>query len=271
MTDTVKIDLHTHSNVSDGLHPPEKVAENALKCNLDYFALTDHDSVGGLDKARKVLSGTSCRFIEGIECSTAFDGHETHILGYFPDGIPESISGVVGELQANREARAIQGLRNLKKIGVKLTIEDVLPYKTGEILSRSHIAKALIEHRIAKNFHDVFSNFLGNDVGVFPPSRTHPHTIIEYFKKEGALSVWAHPDINVFDEAVKEMVEKGLCGVEISTKYGDPRNSQYFERVADDMGLYMTYGSDWHGFGSEPIKGFEIECERIEPFLKHFA
>jgi predicted metal-dependent phosphoesterase TrpH len=237
---------------------------------IEIIAITDHDSIGGYLSAGKSAEGTACRLIAGVEFSTSLDGREVHILGYFPHGIPDSLPERLNQMQTDRETRILQGLRELRKAGIFVSVEDVLKFKTGEIISRSHVARAMIERKMARSFHDAFSRYLGNEIGLFPPSRPSPYSIIEYLRKENALPVWAHPELEMFDNVIGEMASTGLMGVEVSSRYADATSAQYIERVAADFKLFVTFGSDWHGFGKDHIKGIDLERERIEPFLKHF-
>ena len=266
----MRIDLHVHTTVSDGLFEPADIFNRALKSGIEILSITDHDAIGAYLALESTAEGSPCRLLPGVEFSTSLEGYEIHVLGYFPSGVPDSLPRFLNEVQASREARIIQGIRNLKKAHINLKHEDVFELKSGEIISRSHVARAMVKHRLVRNFTDAFNTYLGNDVGIFPPSRFSPFKIIEYLKTENAVSVWAHPEIERFDELIGKMAEQGLSGVEVSAKHGGPTAGQYFERVAADFKLCVTFGSDWHGHGVEPLKGFEIERQRVERFLEYF-
>lgn len=235
-------------------------------------SITDHDCISGYCAVRETLANEGVRLVAGVEFSTSLDNKEMHILGYFPwDKAPEELKEFICEIHASREARILQGLRGLRAKGVNLTLEKVLEQKNGEIISRSHVARAMIKSRIVKNFQEAFGQYLGNEVGIFPASRHKPQEVIEFIKSADGMPVWAHPAFDDFDNRIKDLVEAGLAGVEVSSRHATPTQAQYLETVSGDFGLHVTFGSDWHGYGPEPIKGFTVKRQRIKGFLEELG
>jgi hypothetical protein len=257
--------------MSDGMHPPEYVLQGALNARLEIFSITDHDTTGAYAFIKEDSFPHGVRLVKGVEFSTSLDAREIHLLGYFPGGFPETLKPFLAEMRSSRETRIHQGLRDLRAAGLNVAIEDVLEFKTGDILSRSHVARAMIKQKAAHSISEAFARYLGTEVGIFPPSRFTPYKVLDYLKSENAVAVWAHPEIKDFDKLIKDMSGKGLAGVEICSKLDDPAVMQYYERVASDFNMCVSFGSDWHGHGNEAVKGVEVEHRRVEKFLARFG
>ena len=263
-----RLDLHLHTTMSDGKYEPAFVVEKAVEEGLSIISLTDHDTIQGSLAGLEAAAGR-IKVILGVEFSTFYNGEEIHILGYFPRGVGGEIQRILESLQEERVSRMKLCLLNLRKKGFRVSYEDVLKFVEGRSVSRSHIARALVEQGYASSIYEAFTRFLTAGAGLIPPPTLTPHKLFKILANSNAVSVWAHPEPEQFNRYIEDFAKAGLCGVEICTK----RRSQfslYYEKTAQNMGLLVTFGSDWHGFTEDEAFGVTVPFEKIEPFLRLF-
>ncbi|TET32639.1 MAG: PHP domain-containing protein [Planctomycetota bacterium] len=267
-----RIDLHLHTDFSDGFFPPDEVVRKSVDGALSVIAITDHDSVGAYAVAEPVASEFGIGLIPACEISTARDGEEVHILGYFPEGYPEALFEFLAGVRADRVTRVRQGVENLRKAGIDIAYDEVVAAASGEILSRAHIGRLIVERGYAKSLHSAFGKYLMPAHGLVPVSRRSPGEVLDFFSGYGAISAWAHPEPKVFDRFLKDFIDRGLCGIEtVNRRRIDPDASRYFEQAAAEHDLFVTRGSDWHGYGrATEITGFEVSLETCRSFLERF-
>jgi len=265
---TIRIDLHLHSNVSDGRCPPRYIVERAVESDIGIISVTDHDTIVGSLEAAEVAAGR-IKVIPGAEFSTCFRGEEIHILGYFPRGVGAAVRRLLENLQEERVSRMKLCLLNLRRRGCRVGYEQVIKFVEGRSVSRSHIARALVEQGYASSVYEAFSRFLASGSGVIPPPSLTPQRLFKMLAADGAVSVWAHPESSQFDRYIETFAEQGLSGVEVCVKRRG-QYSLYFKKTARDKGLLLTYGSDWHGFAEDETFGVTVERADVEPFLRLF-
>jgi predicted metal-dependent phosphoesterase TrpH len=287
--------LHIHTWCSDGLFAPREVLSSIVEAGIEVAAITDHETASGyLEIKDEVPAGV--RLLFGVEFSTyraqpaadaegssaageagpdAADGkpglpREMHIIGYFPGGVTERIQGFLKELQQERVNRAKVALVGLRKSGCKITYNQLAEHVHGDCVSRAHMARALIAKGCVSSTHEAFNRYLDISRGIVPPPLITPRRVISFILSEGGIPVWAHPQLKSFDMLVKEFADCGLKGVEICNSRRGENYSFYFERTARVLDLLVTYGSDWHGFNNEKIKGIEVPYESVAEFLGMF-
>ena len=292
---TIKVDLHLHTWCSDGVLSPREVLESAAAAGIRVVSITDHETAGGYLAVKDEVPG-EMKLIFGVEFSTYSEeilslagngglqpdspapvnnsgpgsSHEIHILGYFPAGVTDKIEAFLKELQQERVNRAKVALVNLRKHGCRITFEQLMEHVHGDCISRAHIARALIANNLVSSAYDAFSRYLSISRGIVPPPLLTPRRAISFIESEGGIPVWAHPEIESFDLLVKKFVDYGLKGVEICNHKRTEAYSFYFERTARVLGLYVTYGSDWHGIRKEKLGGITVAYEAIAEFLAQF-
>lgn len=263
-----RLDLHLHTTMSDGRYEPEVVVEKAIEEELSVISVTDHDTIQG-SLAGAEAAADRIKVILGVEFSSFYNQEEIHILGYFPKGVGGEIRRILENLQEERISRMKLCLLNLRKRGYRIGYEDVLKFVEGRSVSRSHIARALVEQGYASSIYEAFTKFLTADAGLIPPPTLTPHKLFKILNDSNAISVWAHPEPQQFDRYIKEFAEAGLRGVEICSKRRN-QYTLYYEKTAHDLGLLLTFGSDWHGFTEDEPFGVTVPAEKIEPFLRLF-
>lgn len=246
------IDLHTHSTCSDGTFTPTEVVEEAAKAGLRAIALTDHDTIDGLEEAIEAGKKYGVEVITGIEFSVAADT-EMHLLGLgFSLDCPE-IKNILGEMIIQRDKRNYKVIELLENIGINITIDDILAESTSKVTGRSQIAKAMIKKGYVSIVKEAFDKYLSFGKPAFVPRSTlTPEEAIKIIKNSGGRSSLAHLNqIGKSDEELYKILRHlksvGLDAVEgYYTEYTEDMNVRY-RKIAADIGLKLTGGSDFHG------------------------
>lgn len=246
------IDLHTHSTCSDGTLTPTELVKKAKDIGLSAIALTDHDTVDGLEEAFEAGRKYGIEVISGIEFSVKADT-EMHLLGLdFSLDCPK-IKGVLAEMVANRETRNKKVIEKLSEIGMIITEEDIKNESTSLVTGRSQIAKAMMKKGYVNSVKEAFDKYLSFGKPAFVKRKTlSPEKAIEIIKNSGGFASLAH--LNQTKKSDEELYgilthlkECGLDAIEgYYTEYTDDMNERY-RKMARDIGLKLTGGSDFHG------------------------
>jgi hypothetical protein len=265
-----RIDLHIHTHASDGQLSPTAVVNAAARGRLDVISVTDHDTVAGLHEALNAARGQPVTVVPGVELSTHHGENEIHILGYFIDPDSPALRRHQAQAGDRRAARMQEMVKRMQELGVPVQYEDVLRIAGPEAssLGRPHLARALQQAGHTRSVGEAFDLYL-KDGGtafvqdVFPSVREAIDTI----REAGGVSVWAHPALEVFDREVRNFASWGLNGIECFRPNTPPVESMLFEKVARDMGLFRTGGSDWHGPHKGRLGDWAIRGDDVREFL----
>jgi len=255
--DHIEVDLHLHTNHSDGALSPSDLVELCFERGLQTIAVTDHDTTSALQEARECASKFGIRLINGIELGTNYLDDEVHILGY---GIDLQDAGFQDKLSIFRKDRLLRGKKIIEKlvsIGLNISWEMVRNIAKGDSVGRPHIAMALVELGYAANIKDAFKKYLNTDSpGFIPREMVRPTEAVEILRDNGALPVLAHPllsnsksgrkSIQNLVELIPELCEAGLMGIEVY--YGDYDSQQVSRLIelAEKYSLIKCGGSDYH-------------------------
>lgn len=265
----MRIDLHLHSNVSDGLYSPEEVYQKAKAAGLNIMSLTDHDSCSGYGRLKKASLNEDIKVICGAELSSNYEDNEIHILAYFKEGISKELENFVYEAQINRDRRISEGLDNLRKIGIDLSHIDLMQLCHGDSIGRNHLAQLLVKRGYVDSPIQAFQNYLKYDLNIVPRTKTSVRDVIEIIKSSNGISVWAHPPFKLFDRYLPTFMEMGLNGVEAYNRKKPSNDSFYYHTVAEKFGLLVTAGSDWHGLRDENfLTEGNYPVEIMDKFIK---
>lgn len=245
------IDLHTHSTFSDGTFTPLQLVKYAEEKGLKAFAITDHDTTEGIKEAKSIE--TNVEVISGVEISTRYDKKEIHIVGLY---INENDADLNKQLKYYREKRVTRNfeiLEKLNSLGVDITIDDVKESCTGDVISRAHIAKALVSKGFVGSYTEAFDRYLGDNKCAYVPRETlNYEESMELITKAGCVPVLAHPllykmsDTNLENMMVK-LRQKGLKAVEVYYSTHSNSDTQHVMAMANRVGLIYSGGSDFHG------------------------
>ncbi|NBU93347.1 MAG: PHP domain-containing protein [Actinobacteria bacterium] len=250
------IDLHTHSNFSDGTDSPAELINKALAAGLTTIALTDHDSIAGIDLAQSALS-SGISLVPGAEISCQTDdGISVHMLGLLFDSTNAELLATMEKTRENRHGRMQRILERINEAGIEISMQDVLAeLSDGATLGRPHLADALIKKGVVKSRDEAFSEMLHNKskyyVAHYSPK---PAEAIKLIKAAGGVSVIAHPMAShrgrtISVETFGDLIDAGLDGIEVEHRDHLPDEKSALIKLANENNLIMTGASDYHGNG----------------------
>lgn len=250
----MKTDLHIHTYYSDGVFSPEKIVDTAIDVGLQAIAITDHDNVLAYDVAQKYIKDNhlenKIEIIKGVEINTLYKNNEVHILGYFMNTEDKDF---VELLKAQQQARIKQTKEIIallaKKEGIKIKFEDIKKLVApGGSIGRPHIARAITSAGGTANVMDAYAKYIHDDSTVYVQRKTvTPFDAVEIIYDAGGVPVIAHPhDLDIAEPLIKELMNYGLRGIEAYHRKHSPACVEYFSSMAENLGLIVTGGSDFH-------------------------
>lgn len=252
-------DLHTHSIYSDGTLSPSQIIKEAEKLQLGAVALCDHNTVSGLDEFVAAAETSSVIAVPGIEFSTEYEGKQLHILGLFiKKEHYEEIMNIMDKYQCLKEESNINLVKHLAEKGYKLDYDEIKSKTPGNLVNRAHIAAALTEKGYVSSGKEAFDTLLHSKFGLYiPPERPSSIGIIKKIKDFGALSILAHPFLNLTEEKLRVFLPKaiscGLDGMESYYSLYDKTTSLLAAKICDEYNLLKSGGSDFHGANKPDI------------------
>lgn len=240
------VDLHTHSNASDGIFRPAKLLALAAKAGLKALGLTDHDTVKGLPEAFEAANKHSLELVPGVEISILEGAREIHILGYYPSNT-EYLHGELEDIREERFERMDRIVDKLKKLGFKVNPEEVLAEAGDSAPGRLHLARLLLRKKYVHSLNEAFSLYLNPDRGAYVPRRLMTlKRAMELLAAVKAVRVIAHPG-GLGEEIIDRLIPMGLQGIEVFHPDHSAAQKQYYQQLALARGLIVTGGSDFHG------------------------
>jgi predicted metal-dependent phosphoesterase TrpH len=241
------VDLHVHSTASDGSRPPADVVVAAKVAGLSAIALTDHDTVAGIDDATRAGLSLGIRVVPGVELSAVEGDVETHILGLHLSDTRELEATLTG-LRDMRRTRAERIVGRLNELGVRIELAAVLEQAAGGAIGRPHVARAMIAEGWAVDFRDAFDRYLGNGRPAYVgKERLAVVDAIALIHRAGGLAVLAHPSQGGTRERIEAFVRDGIDGVEVRHPSHSSEDVARLTALVDHFGLVPSGGSDWHG------------------------
>jgi hypothetical protein len=248
MPNKVYADLHTHSTASDGTFTAAEVVSHAAEIGLKAISLTDHDSVAGVSSAMQAGVEHGVEVIPGIEMGSDVSGHDIHILGYFIETDNADFLRYLENLKSKRIGRAEEMCGRLTSRKMPITIDEALALAPGGVLTRAHIARALVNKGYVTSVNEVFEKYLANGKPCFVPKYNETaDDVIDTILKAGGLPVLAHPKLSAMDNRIESLTAAGLRGLEVYCIDHRPGDIRRYLRLADKLGLLVTGGSDCHG------------------------
>ena len=254
------IDLHTHSIFSDGSLTPEELVAAAVDSKLEAVALTDHDTTEGLPRFLAAAATQGLRGITGVEISAEHHPGAMHMLGYLFDPGHVGFQGKLAQLRAGRTERNRLIMDKLQALGLELTWDEVHALAGGEVVGRPHIARALIARGHVKDKDEAFGKLLARGRPAYAERfRLSPTDSIQMIRSAGGVAVLAHPcSLKLGQKQLRALLQElravGLGGVEVYHSEHNPSQTRLYLRIANDLGLACTGGSDFHGSLMPDIK-----------------
>jgi len=256
----LNVDLHCHSNVSDGVLPPAAVAEHAQKAGVNVWALTDHDEVGGVAAARAAAQSLGMRFVPGVEISITWAGETVHIVGLQVD---ENHAGLLQGLEQTRSGRDNRGReigRQLELAGIPGAYEGALNYVDNPaLMSRTHFARFLVEQGICASVPEVFRKYLSPGKPGFVEHRwASLQDAVGWIRAAGGVAVIAHPGrykFTALQEGVlfDEFKQLGGTAIEVVTGSHTPDQYPKYANLANSFGFLASRGTDFHAPGEARV------------------
>jgi predicted metal-dependent phosphoesterase TrpH len=265
----VRIDLHVHSNASDGTDDPAEVMRRAAVADLDVVALTDHDTQAGLAEARAALPD-GLTLVPGMELSCQLNGRSVHLLGYLFDQEDPALCAETSQIRDDRTYRARAMVDRMRELGADVTWEQVAAIAGGAVVGRPHLARALAASGAVATPADAFTADWIADGGRAFVDRYAPDLdrAVGLVRAAGGVPVLAHPrspGYEIPDEVIAALAGAGLCGIEVFHFDHDQSQRLRLTQLARSLNLIMTGGSDdhgsfnGHGLGSETTPPEEYE------------
>ncbi len=268
-----RVDLHIHSNASDGKFSPEAIVNMAAELGLKYISLTDHDSVAGVPAALEAARAfPELTFIPGVEISTEVPEGEVHILGYFIDFADKEFRQALERFRDSRQGRAQGMIAKLGKLGMDIDWARVQELAGDGSIGRPHIARAMQEKGYITTFEEAFDKYIGHGGPAYVErDKMTPAEAVALVLRARGLPVLAHPfTVTAPETLVKKLKINGLVGLEAYYKDASRENVKTMLRLAEKYGLITTGGSDYHGIGNSTevsLGGVAVPLQAAEKLI----
>ncbi|MFO7894380.1 MAG: PHP domain-containing protein [Longimicrobiales bacterium] len=266
----MRIDLHIHSNASDGALAPSEVVTRAADAGLDLIALADHDTTAGVAPARAAAADRDIQVLSAIEISASHRDRDIHILGYQVDPDAPILAEHSTEARARRDIRIRKMIERLEELGVGVEYEAVVEEAgpNAQALARPHLARVLWNQGHVSSVAQAFDRYIADD----GPAYVAVHALdvagaIERVHQAGGIAVWAHPPMPLLGGALDEFVGAGLDGIECYRPRVAPPELSRLLNKARQHGLLVTGGSDWHGDWHGDLGSFYLDPDVLDDFL----
>ena len=266
LPNNTRCDLHIHTSRSDGCFEPNEVIHRAAAAGLDLIALTDHDLPAYLSTERIEVNGRPIWLIAAAEISVSQDGHEYHMLAYFPGEVPAAFRAFC-ERQCQHRAERYEQVRT--KLGeANIPQSDPAAHRGERSLTRLHMARALVDSGHAKNLRQAFTSYLNMEIGNVPLISPPATETIRFIRSLGGLVSWAHPPSMGIKNHLQLFVDAGLGGIEAYRPMCSSSERSLCQKLARKHGLFLTGGSDWHGWSNPNDLGlFALTAPQLGGFL----
>jgi 3',5'-nucleoside bisphosphate phosphatase len=267
------VDLHLHTTASDGVMTPSQIVNYAKNKGLLAIAITDHDTIEGLEEGIVEGDRIGLEVIPGIEISAEHSPGSMHLLGFFIDICHPLLKERLGYLQRARAERNPRMVEKLNKLGVDVTFDEVLKASGGGQVGRPHFAQVLIEKGYVRNFQEAFDRFLKKGASAYVEKmRFSPEESIHFINEANGVAVLAHPNtlqLNGYSELedlILRLVKRGLRGIEVYYPEHSALDVAQYKKLAERHGLLVTGGTDYHGIEKN---GLDIGVGRGEMRLPY--
>lgn len=260
-----RIDLHTHSNCSDGTLTPSELLKYAIEKDLAAIALTDHDCVSGISMMQQFQAemqrsesdaaiANSIEIIPGTELSTDYDGNDIHVVGLYIDPNDAALNKYLMDFVESRDQRNVEMCDALAKgTGFDISFDKLRAEFPGSVITRAHYGRYLLDRGYVKTMKEVFDKYIGDHAKYFVPrDKVSPMEAVKIIHSAGGLAILAHPVLYGFgkatlDEMVSKMKEAGLDGIEATYSTYAPSDERDIKALAKKYDLLLSGGSDFHG------------------------
>lgn len=249
----MSIDLHTHSWFSDGTKSPTELVELAARSGVVALAITDHDTMDGVDEALAASAEYGVEVVPGLEVSVVHKKKALHILGYYMDASNPELAAALLVLQEARDARNEKIIEKLKSLGIAATVGELKEISGHGQTGRPHIAKLLMNHGVVRSMAQAFDEYLKKDAKAYVPRFAYSaEEAIGLIMRAGGIAVLAHPiqvdkTLISMSTLLPVLTSYGLAGIETFYPTQKKKMRKRIRKFAEESGLLLTGGSDYHG------------------------
>ena len=279
------VDLHIHTTASDGQYTPTEIVKKAQAAGLSVIAITDHDTVSGVDEAQAAGRLAGVPVVPGIELTVNWPTGEFHLLGLGVATVSPSLTAIIGTLQEKRQCRNEAIVHKMNAAGIRVTLDELSARFPGGTLGRPHIAAFLVERGIVKNRQQAFSRYLARGKPWYVPhDGVNLDEAIVAIEDSGGAPVIAHPlslyvSWGKLESVLRDIHGRGVAGIEAYHPSATLHECERLERLAAACGFFVTGASDFHGeavradrkightAGGRPIAD-RFWTDNLEPYLR---
>jgi 3',5'-nucleoside bisphosphate phosphatase len=262
----IRVDLHLHTTASDGRCSPIELVEQAAAAGLTVMAATDHDTTASVDEVQTRAAARGIEAIPGIEITAVEDGRDIHVLGYFLQATDGPFREFLVDQRRTRVDRVQAIAARLADLGMPIDMRDALAaagQHSARAIGRPQVARAMVRAGHVATTREAFDRWLGRDLPAFVPrSGPSPESVIDSIHRAGGLASLAHPGRTQIDARIPALCDAGLDALEAYHSDHDAAAVERYQRMADDLGVLMTGGSDYHG---DPLHGVSIGASTLPP------
>lgn len=267
------IDLHVHTTASDGTFSPKEVVEYGLEKGLSVMAITDHDTIAGIEEAVKTAEETDLLIVPGVELACIYKGIEIHMLGLFLDWKDEKFARHLLDMREKRENRNQKMIENMQKGGIDISMDKLIFEDADTVITRGHFARFLEAEGYVKSKKEAFDRYIGIGCPYYLPREyIDPVDAIDWIHEAGGLAFLAHPYLYGFSEGeVKKMLltlkEAGLDGLEAYHSSSSQGQTNVLRQYGKEMELMVSGGSDFHGSNKPDV---DLGCGKGNLRITHY-
>ncbi|MEN6522052.1 MAG: PHP domain-containing protein [Armatimonadota bacterium] len=270
--ENARADLHLHTTASDGRLAPAQVVEGAARAGLAAIAISDHDTVDGIEEAVSAGNRLGIEVVPAVEINTDIGAVEAHILGYFIDWKSEKFEKELQKLRNGRFERGKKIVEKLRALGISITLEQVLAIAGPGPICRPHVARALYEAGVVESPSGAFSQFLVRGAPAYVERiKMSPYDAVSVIVDAGGVAGFAHPAHTGHDELIPLLMKSGLGALEVFYPNQPPETTLRYQALARKFGLIATGGSDAHGTDAEggtSIGAVTVDARAVEQLRK---
>lgn len=246
-------DLHLHTNLSDGSYSVNELIFAAKKAGLGCIAITDHDTIEGIQPALEIASN-ELEIIPGVELTADVDEREIHILGYFVDYQDVEFTKQLSRFRQVRLNRIFEMSSKLKSLGVEINPQEVIDFAHGASVGRLHLAQVMVKRGIVSTTFEAFQKYIGDTCPAYVSKfKLTPKEAIDFILSSGGIPVLAHPYILPSQDLIEQFVKDGMMGIEVYYPEHTPQMIERYKNIAEKYNLLITGGSDCHGSAKREI------------------
>lgn len=251
------IDLHMHSTYSDGQFSPAELVRMCVEKGLSAIALADHDCLDGVDEYVKEAHKAGLGAIAGVELSCVYRGRDLHVLGYGVDTKNQTFQKMLLQFRETRENRGLKIIEKLSAYGVHVEAKTIIEKAGDGAMGRPHIAEALVEGGYVKDFNEAFERYIGEDCPAYVEKfKMSPDEAIRHIHGASGLAFVAHPGFYLEDgDSFSQLLDYGFDGIEVYHSKHGAETAARLTSIAEERGLLMSGGSDFHGFARRDVLG----------------